>query len=62
VSSDVRINRRIISKIKELDEPNDFKKLLLDLLEFEKIQIHLGDKEYTMKYDGMIGRYLEDKS
>ena len=60
MSFDSRINYRIILKIKELDESDSFKKLLIELLDFEKVQTSLGDKEYSRKYDGAIGRYLEN--
>ena len=60
MSFDSRINHRIISKIKDLDESDSFKKLLIELLDFEKVKISLGDKEYSKKYDGAIGRYLEN--
>lgn len=58
---DTHINKRILEKIKNLEEPEKFKKLLIELLEFEKIQFNLGEKEYTKRYDGAITRYMEEK-
>jgi len=52
------INPKIIKKIKGLDEPEEFKSLLLQLLEFEKLQVYLGEKEYTRKYDLLISEYI----
>lgn len=59
--SDTHINKIILEKIKNLDESEKFKKLLIELLEFEKIQFNLGEKEYTKKYDGAGVRFLEEK-
>lgn len=57
---ETHINKRILEKIKHIDDSDKFKKLLVDLLEFEKIQIHLGDKEYSKKYDGAVTRFMDD--
>ena len=55
---ELSINPLIISKIKELDESEEFKDLLLNLLEFEKLRNNLGDKEYTKEYDKKISDFV----
>lgn len=62
MSSHASINPKIIKKIKQLKEPEDFKKLLLSLLEFEKLQTSLGENEYTKQYDRLVSEYVERKS
>lgn len=61
LSSYSGINPKIIKKIKQLDEPEEFKKLMLSLLEFEKLQTSLGENEYTKHYDRLISEYVEKK-
>ena len=55
---ELSINPLIISKIKELDESEEFKELLLNLLDFEKLRNNLGDKEYTKEYDRRITDFV----
>lgn len=55
---ELSINPLIISKIKELDESDEFKELLLNLLDFEKLRNNLGDKEYTKEYDRRITDFV----
>ena len=55
---ELSINPLIISKIKELDESDEFKELLLNLLDFEKLRNNLGDKEYTKEYDRRIADFV----
>lgn len=55
---ELTINPLIISKIKELDESEEFKELLLNLLDFEKLRNSLGDKEYTKEYDRRITDFV----
>ena len=61
---ELSINPLIISKIKELDEPDEFKELLLNLLDFEKLRNSLGEKEYTKEYDrrisDLVNKYGEE--
>lgn len=55
---ELSINPLIISKIKELDESDEFKDLLLNLLDFEKLKNNLGEKEYTSEYDRRITDFI----
>jgi len=55
---ELSINPLIISKIKELDESDEFKELLLNLLDFEKLRNNLGEKEYTQEYDRRITDFV----
>lgn len=55
---ELSINPLIISKIKELDESEEFTNLLLNLLDFEKLRNNLGDKEYTKEYDRRITDFV----
>ena len=55
---ELSINPLIIEKIKKLDEGDEFKELLLNLLDFEKLRNNLGDKEYTKEYDGRISNFI----
>ena len=55
---ELSINPLIISKIKELDESDEFKDLLLNLLDFEKLRNNLGEKEYTKEYDRRISDFV----
>ena len=55
---ELSINPLIISKIKELDESDEFKSLLLNLLDFEKLRNSLGDREYTQEYDRRISDFV----
>jgi hypothetical protein len=41
-----------------LDESNDFKELLLNLLDYEKLKNNLAEKEYTKEYDRRISDYV----
>lgn len=56
---DYSINPLIIKKINELDESKEFKQLLLNLLDFEKLQSSLGEKEYSKEYDRRIAKFVE---
>ena len=58
---ELSINPLIISKIKELDESDEFKELLLNLLDFEKLRNNLGDKEYTKEYDRRITDFVNKR-
>ncbi|MSP65005.1 MAG: hypothetical protein EXR16_05190 [Bacteroidetes bacterium] len=51
-------NPLIIKKIKDLDESDEFKELLLNLLDYEKLRDNLGEKEYTQEYDRRISEYV----
>ena len=53
------INPLIISKIEELDESDEFKDLLLNLLDYEKMQSSLGEKEYTKEYDRRVSDFVD---
>jgi len=55
---ELSINPLIIEKIKKLDEGDEFKELLLNLLDFEKLRNNLGDKEYTKEYDRRISDFV----
>jgi len=55
---ELSINPLIISKIKELDESDEFKELLLNLLDYEKLKNNLGEKEYTSEYDRRISDFI----
>ena len=55
---DLSINPLIISKIKELDQADEFKDLLLNLLDFEKLKNNLREKEYTSEYDRRITDFI----
>ena len=55
---ELSINPLIIEKIKKLDEGDEFKELLLNLLDFEKLRNNLGDKEYTKGYDRRISDFV----
>lgn len=55
---ELSINPLIIEKIKKLDEGDEFKELLLNLLDFEKLKNNLGDKEYTSEYDKRISDFV----
>lgn len=55
---ELSINPLIISKIKELDESEEFKDLLLNLLDYEKLKNNLGEKEYTSEYDRRITDFI----
>ena len=55
---DLSINPLIISKIKELDESDELKDLLLNLLDYEKLKNNLGEKEYTSEYDRRITDFI----
>ena len=59
---ELSINPLIISKIKELDAVDEFKDLLLNLLDFEKIQNNLGEKAYTAEYDRRIADYINKQT
>jgi len=58
---DYTINPLIIKKINELDESKDFKQLILNLLDFEKLQSSLGEKEYTKEYDRRVSKFVENQ-
>jgi hypothetical protein len=55
---ELSINPLIISKIQNLDETDEFKELLLNLLDFEKVRNNLGETEYTKEYDGRISNFI----
>lgn len=59
---ELKINKRILDKLNELDESEDFKQILKDSLIFEKDQAFLGDTEYTKKYAGFVARISTDDS
>jgi len=56
--ADIVINPLITKKIQELDESKEFKQLLINLLEFEKLRTTLGEKEYTKEYDRRVSEYV----
>lgn len=55
---ELSINPIIISKIKDLDESNEFKELLLNLLDLEKLRSTQGESEYTKEYDRRITDFV----
>jgi hypothetical protein len=55
---ELSINPLIISKIKKLDESDEFKELLLNLLDYEKLRNDLGEKEYMKEYDRRITDFI----
>jgi hypothetical protein len=55
-----KINTRILEKIDDLDESEEFKTILKDSLFFEKDSFNLGETEYTKKYDGFVARMKGD--
>jgi hypothetical protein len=55
-----KINSRILDKIDNLDESEEFKTILKDSLFFEKDSFSLGETEYTKKYDGFVARMKGD--
>ena len=56
---DFTFNPRIIEKIDNLDQDQLYKDFLKGIIEFEKFQSHLGDKEYTREYDKRINSLLD---
>jgi hypothetical protein len=58
VMVELSINPLIIKKIKALDDDDEFKELLLNLLDFEKLRNNLGEKEYTAEYDRRITDFV----
>ena len=46
-------------KIDKLDHAQEYKDFLKGILEFEKFQTHLGDKDYTREYDKRINKLLD---
>jgi hypothetical protein len=59
---ELSINPLIIEKIKGLEESDEFKELLLNLLDFEKLRNNLGEKEYTKEYDRRISDFVSKNS
>ena len=57
---ETHINKRILEKIANLDESEEFKTILKDSLFFEKDSFTLGESEYTKKYDGFVTKLKED--
>ena len=57
--SDFSFNPRIIEKIDKLDQAKEYKDFLKGIIEFEKFQTHLGDKDYTREYDKRINKLLD---
>ena len=55
-----KINTRILEKIDDLDESEEFKTILKDSLFFEKDSFNLGETEYTKKYDEFVARMKGD--
>ena len=55
---ELSINPLIISKIKELNESDEFRDLLLNLLDYEKLKNNLGEKEYISEYDRRISDFI----
>jgi len=55
---ELTINPLIIEKIKHLEEADEFKDLLLNLLDYEKLQNNLGEKDYTAEYDRRITDFV----
>jgi len=55
---ELTINPLIIEKIKHLEEADEFKDLLLNLLDYEKLQNNLGEKEYAAEYDRRITDFV----
>lgn len=58
VMVELTINPLIIKKIKALDDDDEFKELLLNLLDFEKLRNNLGEKEYVAEYDRRITDFV----
>ena len=58
VMVELSINPLIIKKIKALDDDDEFKELLLNLLDFEKLRNNLGEKEYAAEYDRRITDFV----
>ena len=56
---DFTFNPRIIEKIDKLDQDQQYKDFLKGIIEFEKFQTHLGDKDYTREYDKRINKLLD---
>ena len=57
--TDFSFNPRIIEKIDKLDQDQMYKDFLKGIIEFEKFQTHLGDKDYTREYDKRINKLLD---
>jgi len=55
---ELSINPLIIEKIKNLQEGDEFKDLLLNLLDYEKLQNNLGEKGYAEEYDRRITDFV----
>lgn len=52
-------NPKIEEKIDDMDADPEYKNFLKNILDFEKLQTQLGDKEYTREYDKRITKLVE---
>jgi len=58
ILKDYTFNEKILEKIDDLDESDEYKEFLKNILDFEKLQSKLGDKDFTREYEKRLNEYI----
>ena len=56
---DFTFNPKILEKINALEQDDEYKEFLAGIVELEKLQLKIGEKEYTREYDKRFLKLLE---
>ena len=56
---DFTFNPKILEKINALEQDDEYKEFLAGIVELEKLQLKIGEKEYTREYDKKFLKLLE---
>ena len=56
---DFTFNPKILDKINALEQDDEYKEFLAGIVELEKLQLKIGEKEYTREYDKKFLKLLE---